>query len=71
MSDTLLDPRQAAEMIGVSPASLARWRVQGDGPPYLKLGGSVRYRLSSVEQWLTASERRSTADVPADHAPAA
>lgn len=32
----------------VSPRTLERWRWLGQGPAYLKLGGSVSYRLEDV-----------------------
>jgi len=39
-----LDTRQAAELTGISKLTLERWRVDGCGPPYVKLGRLVKYR---------------------------
>jgi Helix-turn-helix domain len=36
----------------VSPATLAKWRVQGDGPPFIKVGRSVFYRGADVNRWM-------------------
>ena len=43
---------EAAREIGVSVATLKRWRKQGSGPPYLRLGPRIiRYRLVDIELW--------------------
>lgn len=47
---------EAARIIGVSAASLRRWRQRRMGPPYRKVGGHlVRYRRSDLEHWLLKS----------------
>jgi hypothetical protein len=33
----------------ISPRTLERWRWLGLGPPYLKIGGRVVYRLEDIE----------------------
>lgn len=33
----------------LSPRTLERWRYQGAGPQYLKVGGRVVYRLTDIE----------------------
>ncbi|HWX49966.1 MAG TPA: DNA-binding protein [Roseomonas sp.] len=33
----------------ISPRTLERWRWLRQGPPYLKIGGRVAYRLEDVE----------------------
>jgi predicted DNA-binding transcriptional regulator AlpA len=50
----LLPEKEVAPRLAISLASLRRWRVEGRGPRYLKLGASVRYRVSDVEQWLAS-----------------
>jgi predicted site-specific integrase-resolvase len=35
----------------LSPRTLERWRFQGTGPQYLKVGGRVIYRLEDVETY--------------------
>jgi hypothetical protein len=33
----------------ISPRTLERWRWLNQGPPYLKIGGRVVYRLEDIE----------------------
>jgi Helix-turn-helix domain len=44
----------------LSPRTLERWRFQGTGPQYLKVGGRVVYRLEDVEAY-EAAQLRATA----------
>jgi predicted DNA-binding transcriptional regulator AlpA len=55
---------QAAEYLGVSASTLAKWRVRGDGPPYAKHGGVVIYDQSDVDNWLASLKRQSTSESP-------
>lgn len=49
----LLDEKQAAQHISVSPGTLSVWRSTGRyGLPFLKIGSKVRYRLADLEAWL-------------------
>jgi hypothetical protein len=50
----LYDQEQLAEKIHHSPRTLERWRMTGEGPPYVKLGRKCLYRLREVEAWLAA-----------------
>lgn len=52
-SSKLLTPGELAELLGVSEETLAQWRSQRRGPPYVKVEGRlVRYRLPDVEAYL-------------------
>lgn len=57
----LLSPRKLAARWGLSEKTLERWRMQGTGPMFLKLGGRVLYRMEEIEQHEHKRERRSTA----------
>jgi len=46
---------ETAEHIGISLSGLRKWRNDGSGPPYVRLGRLIRYRRTVVEEWL---ERR-------------
>ena len=35
----------------LSPRTLERWRWLGEGPPYLKVGGRVVYRMEDIERY--------------------
>ena len=43
--------REAAERLGLSPSTLARYRTTGAGPRYFRFGGCVRYRGDDLEAW--------------------
>ena len=57
-----LDTQAAAERLGLSPRTLEQWRVRGGGPPFLKIGGGVRYQLADLDEWLASRRRKSTSD---------
>ena len=59
---TYLDTRAAAAHLGLSPRTLDRYRVSGEGPAFYKLGTRVRYRLADLEAWAESRRRRSTSD---------
>jgi predicted DNA-binding transcriptional regulator AlpA len=56
----LLTPKEAARLLNLSVSWLAKRRLAGDGPPYVKLGGAVRYVEASLQQWMKAHQRLST-----------
>ncbi len=46
---------EAAQMLGISPRTLANWRVQGRGPAYVRIGKNrspILYRVGDIESWL-------------------
>lgn len=49
MDARFLTQTELAERWSMSPRTLERWRWVGCGPPHLKLGGRVRYRLTDIE----------------------
>jgi predicted DNA-binding transcriptional regulator AlpA len=49
----MLTSSQVAEVLGVSPSTLCRWRAQGVGPRVYWLGkASPRYREDDILAWL-------------------
>ncbi|WP_298325795.1 helix-turn-helix domain-containing protein [Asticcacaulis sp.] len=49
----LVTPAEAAEYLKVSPRTLARWRITGDGPAFRALSPQVvRYDRASLRAWL-------------------
>ena len=56
----LLTPKDAADFLRVSLSWLAKARMRGDGPPYVKLGRSVRYAETALLQWMRSRQRLST-----------
>ncbi len=60
-SGEYLTPRAAADLLAVSVASLARWRMQGTGPAYCLVSRrAVRYSRATISAWLSDRERGST-----------
>ena len=58
----LLTEQQAARLLHMSVKCLQGWRSRGGGPPFLKLGLSVRYAVPALEAFVQEAERRSTSD---------
>jgi excisionase family DNA binding protein len=52
MTRKLLSPKDVAQLTGLSVETLAQWRSQKRGIPYLKVGRAVRYDLSDVQLYL-------------------
>jgi predicted DNA-binding transcriptional regulator AlpA len=48
----LLTERDVARIIGLSVASVRRWRLLRQGPRYLKIGSAVRYKPEDISEWL-------------------
>ena len=59
-TERLLMPREAADFLRVSMSWLAKARMRGDGPAFLKIGRGVRYTESALLQWLRFQQRLST-----------
>ena len=60
----LLTSAQAAEMLGIDPFTLARWRAEGRSPEYIRLSnspkGRVMYKKEDLETWIEAHTCTST-----------
>ena len=62
---TVITASQAAKLVGLSESTLAKLRLNGNGPLYCKLGRRVVYRPSDLEQWLQSRTARDTSDADA------
>jgi len=61
MEDRLLTRKQAAEILGFQPQTLARWKWEGreDRPLEVRVGSrAVRYRASDLVRWIAARAER-------------
>ena len=58
--DRLLTSKEAAERLNVSGSWLAKSRMRGDGPPYIEIGRTIRYKITSLSEYIKSRERRST-----------
>jgi len=53
----LANEREAADALGISAATLAKWRALGKGPPFLKIGRRVLYDASDLRAYLASARR--------------
>ncbi len=59
----LLTPKEAAKLLKLSVSWLAKARMRGDGPPYIKPGGgAIRYSEAALLQWVKSRQRLSTSE---------
>jgi hypothetical protein len=60
--ERLLLPRDAASLLRVSLSFLAKARMTGNGPPFVKIGRSVRYPEGPLHLWTKSHVHHSTSD---------
>lgn len=58
----VLTPAEAAERLRLAKQTLARWRTEGHGPPFLRVGGRIAYLVADLDRWLAERRHRSTAE---------
>lgn len=57
--DPVLSEKQLLDWLGIASATASRWRLIGEGPPFVQLGPRrIGYRRRAIEQWLAERERR-------------
>jgi predicted DNA-binding transcriptional regulator AlpA len=61
-SESLLSTEETARRLGVSTSWLAKSRLRGDGPRFVKIGRSVRYPESFVGDFIRTCARSSTSE---------
>jgi excisionase family DNA binding protein len=59
-SDEFLSSDYVAEWLALTRNTLEKWRVRGEGPPFVKVGGRVRYRRSDVLAWVGENTKVAT-----------
>ncbi|RUU14449.1 DNA-binding protein [Mesorhizobium sp. USDA-HM6] len=57
----LVNTADAARLLALSASHLEKLRFYRDshGPPYVRLGRAIRYRISDLEAWAAARVRES------------
>jgi excisionase family DNA binding protein len=55
-NDELKTTEELAERLRISTSTLRRWRSNGEGPKFIRVGKKVRYRQSDVEDWLSSQD---------------
>ena len=53
----LVSTKELSEIWGVPESTLRYWRCAEMGPPYVKLGGRIKYDLADVEHYVRANKR--------------
>jgi excisionase family DNA binding protein len=62
-SEVLLTVEDAALRLKISKHTLNRWRVTGEGPPFVKYGPRlVRYEEEVLDAWARDRRRGSTSE---------
>ncbi len=61
-SEELLTTKETAVRLKVSESFLAKKRVSGGGPKFVKLGRVVRYSEMAINEYLASQVRDSTSD---------
>ena len=54
--------REAAAVLRLSPRTLDRYRVTGEGPAFHKFGTCIRYARADLDDWAAERRRTSTSD---------
>lgn len=70
-NNILFDEDGAASYVGgsqspLSPRTMQRWRLEGIGPNYVKLGRLIRYRKSDLDRFIDERTHSSTSTYLAD-----
>jgi predicted DNA-binding transcriptional regulator AlpA len=53
--ESLLNESEAAEFLAVSVRTLQAWRTRDAGPPFVRLGRAIRYRLKDLIDWVRSN----------------
>jgi DNA-binding transcriptional MerR regulator len=57
------DTEAAAALLGMSPRTLERWRIDGYGPPFYKFGKRALYSESDLADWAGAQRHVSASGI--------
>jgi predicted DNA-binding transcriptional regulator AlpA len=58
----LLNAEDAARFLSLSQSTLAKMRLSGNTPRFVKLGRRVAYRQDDLERWIEGQSFQSTAE---------
>jgi len=58
-----LTENSLAELIGIKAPTLRKWRWEGKGPKFIKMGHRVMYAMDDVTSYINAQRRNSTSDM--------
>jgi hypothetical protein len=63
--EQLLTTKALAPKIGVTEGALAKWRLSGEGPRFIRVQRRIAYDPRDVQEWLDARRVGSTSQVVA------
>jgi len=65
IEQVILRPPEAAAYTGLSESTLAKRRLRGEPPVFVKLGAkAIGYRREDLDAWIAECRRRSTSEHP-------
>jgi excisionase family DNA binding protein len=53
-----LTTEQAASYLQVATVTMETWRARRQGPPFAKVGRTIRYRRADLDSWLEQNRRQ-------------
>jgi predicted DNA-binding transcriptional regulator AlpA len=56
----LINAKQTAQHLCITEGTLAKWRLTGEGPKFLRVGRRIAYDPRDVQTWLDARRVSST-----------
>ncbi len=56
----MLKTSEVARRLRVNQSTLSRWRFEGMGPRFIKVGGVYRYPSDLLELWISRCSENST-----------
>lgn len=59
--ERFLTSPEVARRLGISERGLSRFRAEGGGPPFVKIGRRVAYNPASLAEWIQRQEREGSA----------
>ena len=60
--DALIRARDVSRYTGIAQQTHTRWRHEGVGPKFARLGGRVFYRAGDLREWIRSRVRQNTID---------
>ena len=58
----LIDTSEAAQHLRVSRQTLAKWRLHGSGPRFIRCGRKILYSTEAIALWLDGRTAASTSE---------
>ncbi len=55
-AERMLTVRDLAELLSVHTRSIRRWVSEGELPPPIKIGGSLRWKPARIQEWIQEKE---------------